>query len=227
VPRKRRILVVRTDRVGDVVLATPLIRALRRTFPSAYIAAMVRPYTRAVLENNPHLDDILLDDPDGEHAGRRGFWRQVLAVRRHRFDTALLLLPTRRLAWILFMAGIRRRVSVGLILYEVLTFMETVSRKGYKPLRHEADYCLDLGRKIGVDGGDLDTEIFLTDGERADARALLEGQGIVFRDGRREDTLIGVHPGHGGSSPNWRATPTSSTSTITEPSGPSKIRSTR
>ena len=61
-PKHSRILVVRTDRVGDVVLATPLIRALRITFPDAHIAALVRPYTRDVLLHNPHLNEILVDD---------------------------------------------------------------------------------------------------------------------------------------------------------------------
>jgi heptosyltransferase-2 len=200
----RRILVIRPDRIGDVVLVTPLVRALRRTFPSAHIAAMVRPFTRAVLENNPHLDEILLDDPAGEHRGAGGFWGQVSSLRRGRFDTALLLLPTRRLTWILFFAGIRRRISVGRILYQTLTFTETVSRHGYKLARHEADYCLDLGRKIGVDADDLSTEVFLLETERADARRLLEERGVVFGEGDHRNTLIGLHPGHGGSSPNWR-----------------------
>ena len=126
--KQERILVIRTDRIGDVVLATPLIRGLRRRFPGAYIAAMVRPYTRELLLQNPHLDEILVDDPDGAHAGGRGFWGQVRLLRKHRFDTALLLLPTERLAWILFFSGIRTRVSVGLRLYQALTFMKTVSR---------------------------------------------------------------------------------------------------
>ena len=182
---------------------TPLVRSLRRTFPSAHIAALVRPFTKSVLENNPHLDEILLDDPHGEHHGTRGFWRQAGSLRRGRFDTALLLLSTKRLTWILFFAGIRRRISVGLIPYQVLTFTETVSRDNYTLPRHEADYCLDLGRRIGVDDNDLSTEVFLLDDERADARRLLERTGIVFDNSGHRDTLIGLHPGHGGSSPNW------------------------
>jgi len=202
-PKHERILVIRTDRIGDVVLATPLIRALRGTFPNAHIAAMVRPYTRDLLLQNPHLDEILVDDPDGTHTGRAGFWRQVRTLRRHRFDTALLLLPTHRLAWILFFAGIRTRVSVGLRLYQVLTVMKTVSRHKYIPLRHEADYCLDLGRAIGVEESNLAAELCLTEEERRSAATLLERHGVPRErgDGR---ILVGVHPGHGHSAPNWK-----------------------
>ncbi len=198
--RPPRILIVRTDRLGDVVLSTPLIRALRQTFPDAFIGAMVQPYARDVLLHNPHLNEILVDDPTGEHAGQTGFWRQVKAVCSRRFDTALLLLPTERMAWMLFFAGIPRRIGVGTKFYGVLTFMGGVSRKKYNPLRHEADYCLDLGRKIGVRSNDLSTEVFLTPEERKRGLEILRQHGIGPRD-----TVVGLHIGNGNSAPNWNA----------------------
>jgi heptosyltransferase-2 len=165
---------------------------------------MVRPYAHDVLQGNPHLNEVLVDDPEGEHAGRSGFWSQVRALRRLHFDTALLLLPTERLAWMLFCAGIRTRYGVGTRLYQVLTLMRSVSRRKYVPLRHEADYCLDLGRAIGARSDDLSTEVFLTEEEKRVARERLEG---LRRGGSRDgDDLvwIGVHPGSGRSAPNWR-----------------------
>ncbi len=196
--KHKRILIVRTDRIGDVVLATPLIRAVRQTFPSAYIAVMVRPDTAAVLKQNPSINEIILDDPGNAHRGRDGFWRQVTELRKRRFDTALLLLPTERAAWMLFWAGIRTRIGVGHKLYEFLTLMRTVSRHRYIPLRHEADYCLDLGRAIGIDSKDLSTEIFLTPEERTHASNVLKALGVD-----PTKTLIGINPGSGHSSPNW------------------------
>ena len=200
----RRILVVRTDRIGDVVLATPLIRALRESFPEAYIAALVHPYTRDVLLHNPHLNSILVDDGEREHHGMRGFWNQIRALRKHRFDTALLLLPTERLAWMLFAAGIRTRVSVGLKLYQVLTFMKTVSRHKYDPLHHEADYCLDLGRVIGIQSGNLACEVVITENERIAGGAILHRAGFPRKNGTHTPRLIIIHPGTGRSSPNWK-----------------------
>lgn len=198
----RRILVVRTDRMGDVVLATPLVRALRRTFPGAFLAALVRPYARDLLLHNPHLNEVLVDDADARHAGRAGFRCLVRELRAWRFDTALLLLPTKRAAYALFWAGIPRRVGVGRKPYEVLTLMQSVSRHKYIPLRHEADYCLDLGRKIGVRAGnapeDLAAELFVTPDERAAARARHAARGVAAGD-----VLVGIHPTSGGSSPNW------------------------
>ena len=48
-----RILVVRPDRIGDVVLSLPVLNALRHRWPKAYLAMLARPYTRDVLERNP------------------------------------------------------------------------------------------------------------------------------------------------------------------------------
>jgi len=191
----KRILVVRTDRIGDVVLATPLIRSLRKSFPEAMIAAMVRPYAAPVLLHNPHLNEILLDDED---RGWRGFFRQVRRIAAHRFDTALILLPKSRLSWMLFLAGVPRRVSVELRLDHVLTFTRWVSRHGYTPLRHETEYCLDLGRKIGARDDGLDVEVFVTEEEQASARRMLASAGVDL-SGR----LVGIHPVSGGSAPNW------------------------
>jgi ADP-heptose:LPS heptosyltransferase len=196
--------VVRTDRIGDVVLATPLIRALRQTYPRAYIAALVNPYARDVLLENPHLDEILTDDPDGTDGGMQGFCRKVRDLHSRHFDTALLLLPTQRLAWMLFAAGIRTRVSVGLKLYEVLTFMKTVSRHKYIPLRHEADYCLDLGRAIGVRDAQLVVQIVLRDEERANGREVLQSAGLPPQSDNVLQKIIVIHPGSARSSPNWR-----------------------
>jgi heptosyltransferase-2 len=111
-----------------------------------------------------------------------------------------LLLPTERLTWMLLAAGIRTRVTVGLKLNQVLTLMKTVSRHKYVPLRHEADYCLDLGRRVGVSTDNLATEVFLSPDERREGAALLKAHGIEAGPGL---FLVGLHPGSGNSAPNW------------------------
>jgi ADP-heptose:LPS heptosyltransferase len=104
----------------------------------------------------------------------------------------------------LFAARIRTRVSVGLKLYEVLTFMKTVSRHKYIPLRHEADYCLDLGRAIGVRDAQLVTQITLTQQERQKGKALLRSRGLPNAPPEGGLKTVIVHPGSARSSPNWR-----------------------
>ncbi|MDP7238231.1 MAG: putative lipopolysaccharide heptosyltransferase III, partial [Candidatus Latescibacteria bacterium] len=52
-PSPGRILVIRTDRLGDVVLSTPVLTTLREQYPESYIALMVAPFTRELVENHP------------------------------------------------------------------------------------------------------------------------------------------------------------------------------
>lgn len=53
-----RILVIRRDNIGDLVCTTPLLAALRRRYPSGYLAALVNSYNAAVLDGNPDLDAV-------------------------------------------------------------------------------------------------------------------------------------------------------------------------
>jgi len=62
VDNPKKILIVRTDRLGDVILSTPVIKNLREFFPEAFIGFMCRPYTKDVLEENPYLDKVIIYD---------------------------------------------------------------------------------------------------------------------------------------------------------------------
>ncbi|MFH1867921.1 MAG: hypothetical protein ABH843_03020, partial [Candidatus Omnitrophota bacterium] len=61
----KRILLVRTDRLGDLVLTTPAIKAVRDSYPDAYIAMVVRPYTELVVRDNPCLNEVIVYDKYG------------------------------------------------------------------------------------------------------------------------------------------------------------------
>lgn len=189
----KRILIVRTDRVGDVIMITPMIRELRKTFPDAYIAAFTRPQTSDVLINNPYLDEIITDDLKKE-----SFWETIKKLRARKFTHGLLVMPTERAAYQMFWAGIKKRIGVGRKLYEVITFMDSVSRNNYIPLRHEADYCMDLARRIGVQTNNISPEIFLTTEE------VNKGKEFIKTTGADTDSVkIIIHSGSLNSSPNW------------------------
>ena len=100
----KNILIVRTDRLGDVLLTTPVSTALRELVPGARISWLVRPYTAPLLENNPDVDRILLDE--GEPAGR-------LAERigEGRFDAAIVAYPRWRIVRALWLARVPVRIG--------------------------------------------------------------------------------------------------------------------
>jgi lipopolysaccharide heptosyltransferase II len=78
----RSILVIRLDHLGDVLMTTPAIAALRRAFPVARIDALVAPWGRAALEGNPDLSAIL-EAPAPWYEPSRSAWPPLGAALRH------------------------------------------------------------------------------------------------------------------------------------------------
>ena len=188
----RRILIVRQDRMGDAVLATPIPREIKKAFPDAYVAVLAREYTKSIFENNPNVDEIITLESIKE----KPFWQAVKEIRKRKFTDALMLLPDERLNYLLFFAGIKRRVGVGMKFFQTITFVKEVSRNKYIPLRHEADYCMDLARAIGVKTFDVRTEIHFSEKEKEQIEKL---KNDYAPEGEK---IIAVHTDDGGSSPN-------------------------
>jgi heptosyltransferase-2 len=104
-----RIAVFLPNWVGDAVMATPALRALRRHFPDAHLIGVLRPYVAGVLEGSPWIDSQLL-------LARSGPWAQrwpaaALALRRQRPDLAVLFPNSFRSALVARLGGCRRRVG--------------------------------------------------------------------------------------------------------------------
>jgi len=192
----RRILVVRTDKIGDVVLSTPVIKNLRRYFPNSYIAMMVSPNTKELVEGNPYLDEVIVYDKENEHKGWFASLRFSRYLKKKRFDLAIILHPTNRVHLVTFFAGIPQRVGynrkLGFLLTDKIPHTKQLGQK------HESEYNLDLLRYLGLK--DLENQIFVP--IKAEAKKyveqLLEKQGI-----REDDFLIAVHPSATCPSKRW------------------------
>ncbi|HEX3072647.1 MAG TPA: glycosyltransferase family 9 protein [Ignavibacteriales bacterium] len=193
--KQKRILISRPDRIGDVVLSTGMPREIKKTFPDSFVAVLLRPYTKDIYLNNPYVDEIIIDDISKDDI-RKEFYSNVRKIRSLKFTHGLMLLPSERINWMLFLAGVKTRVGSGHKLFQMLANVRSVSRHKYIPLRHEADYCMDLARKIGVKGEDISPEIFLSESEKKEAADFRK------RINPENKILIGVHTTSGNSAPN-------------------------
>jgi len=193
--KQLRVLVARIDRIGDVVLSTPIPREIKKAYPESYLAVLVKKYTKDIYINNPYVDEIILYDEDNDGKSQT-FWHLVKTLRKIRFTHAFMLLPNERLNWLLFLSFIPSRIGVGHKLYQFLSFSKFVDRKNYNPLRHEADYCLDMVRKIGIEPQTDMPEIFLSKEEIA------EKDKLKMKLAPNGELLIGINATSGKSSPN-------------------------
>ena len=105
----KNILIIQTAFLGDVILLTPLIRAVRELYPQAEIDALVVPQSQGVLDNNPHLREVLTFDK------RQKKWRafrQILRILSDRkYDLAISPHSSTTTALLMFLAGIPVRVG--------------------------------------------------------------------------------------------------------------------
>lgn len=159
-----RILILRPDRLGDVVLSTPLPREIKKIYPGAYVAVLVRVYTKDIYTNNPFVDEILVEEEAGQ-----SFWRRLQWIRSFNFSHAVALLPTEKNNWLMFFSGIKMRIGVGHKFYQFLSNTKSTYRRKYIPLRNEADYCLDTLRKMGIENPGTAVAIYLSDEEKVKA----------------------------------------------------------
>lgn len=192
--KKLRFLIARIDRIGDVVLSTPLPREIKNKYPDSFVAVLVKNYTKDIYLHNPYVDLIITYDDENGNLKPFSVIRKEL--KEQNFNYGLMLLSNERLNYLLFATGIPNRIGVGHKLYQFLTFTKYVNRKKYNPLRHEADYCLDMIRKIGIDTNNYTPEIFLTHEEKETAKKFRSEVTQI------NQKLIGLNVSSGNSAPN-------------------------
>jgi heptosyltransferase-2 len=193
-----RILIVQSGFLGDVVLTTPLLAALRRRFPHAWLAMLVTPAAAPLVAHHPALDAVLTDDKRGAGRGMSGLAVLARRIRAERCTTALAAHKSLRTALALRAGRIPRRIGFtgapGAALYT-----ERVER----PLAwHDRDRLLALLAPLGAVPAardDCHPWVALDQATRDRAAALLATAG---GDGR---PLAALCPGSAWATKRWPA----------------------
>lgn len=107
----KKVLIVQTAFIGDVVLATGLIESVKQKWPRALLDFVAIPSTTNLLEKNPHLRRIIVFDKRGRHRRIYPFWRLVRQLRAESYDLALVPHRSFRSAGLVWLARARHRVG--------------------------------------------------------------------------------------------------------------------
>jgi heptosyltransferase-2 len=185
----KRILVRGTNWIGDAVLTTPALMAIRKGFPQAKIALLVKPAIAELLHHHPAVDEIVLYRDPGPHAGLGGKLTLARLLRRGRYDLAILLQNAFEAAAITALAGIPNRYGYAtdgrsLLLTHRVPLTPKIRRK------HQAHYYLELLRPLGIPVEPEPPMLRTTPGEDAEAIEHLRAFGV---DPMK--VLIGLNPG--------------------------------
>ncbi len=184
----KRLLVRATNWIGDAVMTTPAVRAIRENFPRAEISLLAKPWVVPVFQNSPHVDRIVVYEAKGRHRGTGGRLRLARDLRRHRFDAAILLQNAIEAALITWLAGIPLRVGFDTDGRRLL-LTHPVHRTRQVKTIHQTGYYLAMLAGAGLHIGSA--ELFLqlgADDRRRAARRLAQW------DISKNKKLIGINP---------------------------------
>ncbi len=143
------LLVRATNWLGDAVMTTPALAAVREGFPDARIVLLARPLVAELFRHHPDVDEVMLYDRPGRHEGTLGRIRLAGEVRRRRFDGALLLPNAFDAALIAFLGRIPERAGYPTDGRRILLTLPVPLTPGILE-RHEVEYYLCLLDGLGI-----------------------------------------------------------------------------
>jgi len=190
-----KILIIEVNWLGDVLFSTPCIKAIRNKFENAYIACMTVPRTKAMLEYNKRIDEIIIYDEKGKHKNLFGKIRLISELNRKKFDLAIILHRSFTRALITFLSGIGERVGYStkgrgvLLTYPIEAPEENL---------HKVEYFLKIAESIGCETQDKDYEFFITEKERKYIEKELAKNNI-----HKDDFLVVINPGGNWEPKRW------------------------
>lgn len=193
---KRILIVKQHDQLGDLLITTPAIRAVRKKFPNAYIAVVVREYTAPMIWENPYVDDIFMYYDNvrlWNWEFVKSFWKKLR--ENGGFDCAIMMNSvSRSLTSDLIAVMSKAKYIIGPNhlsldpgnpekIYDVVT-------PRTKKLQLEIDHYLDIVKSFGVQPDGYDYDLRLTEEERSGGEKALYEMGVPL-----SSTMIGIHFG--------------------------------
>lgn len=192
-----KILLIRLDHLGDLVLTTPLVRALAKD--GHEVDLIVPRWLIPILEGNPFVreafameDSVPTFPPDWLSLSR---W-----IKKKGYDCVILPNPRpHQLLWASFGSGVRKRLALHARWWGRLTFHRCLRiREPFMQGRHISDILLDFARALHIPPDGLKTDYFCHENEILKAKEKLK---LIFPDSSGEP-IIGVHPGCAGNTCN-------------------------
>lgn len=190
-----KILIVRSDRIGDVVLSLPMATIIKQCYPECEITFAVREYTQDLLERNEHIDNILILK---ESAGKIKLWQNVKEIRKEKYDAAIIVNPRPVTSLMIFLSKVKKRIGTGYRWYSFL-FNKKIYHHRKTAQKHELEYNISMLKEIGiyhkVNKGEVEFGLVPGNSEKARIQIFFNQNDIQTE----EEPVIIVHPGSGGS----------------------------
>lgn len=187
-----RILVIRTDRIGDVILTLPVIDTLKINYPDAKIDFLVNARVADLVHDYPNINKV--------HAIEKETIKDIKQVALSgKYDLAIVVRPVFSTALAVYMAGVKYRLGTA---YRWYSFLFNIKHHQHRKhaLKHELEYNLDLLREINVRYPEkLHLRLNVHEPEIVSLRNKLAEHSVPLNK-----PFIIIHPGSLGSALNWK-----------------------
>jgi heptosyltransferase-3 len=190
-----RILISRTDRLGDLILALPFVETVKERYPECRIDVISSLYASPILENNGHITKILRVQND-QLLSNKLYKKDLLhKIRVEKYKVVVVLYPERHISRLFYKAEIPFRLGTAGRFHSVFYNTRLVHSRRQN-LKHEFEYNLDFlkffrrGRVVKF------PQVYLREKEINHARRILNSAGV-------KDNFVVIHPGSGGSAERW------------------------
>lgn len=172
---RHKLLVIKLSALGDVILATASLRAIKEQCASYHVSCVVSEEHKEVLLRCPFIDELIVIDLKGRHRGAGGMMKAGTLLRSKGFDAVIDLQNNRRshILGFLSQAGKRygyRNRKLGFLITHPVSRRGTASRSPASPVQHQ----FEVLRLAGIDPQDERLELWPSDEDRLSVRGLLQ-----------------------------------------------------
>ncbi len=189
----KNILIVRTDRIGDVVLSLPMAAIIKKHFPDCKVTFLLRHYTKPLAENNPFIDDVItLKEENGKPSVGKN-----IALLKIKFDACVVVHPTYAISLILFLSNIKTRIGTGYRWYSFFFNKRIYEHRKYGE-KHELEYNVRLLQQLGINERVNEENVSFGISPSQTTKEKIKNDLIKFGIDFSKKIII-VHPGSGGS----------------------------
>ena len=149
--RLRKVLLIRLRRIGDIILTTPAVRALRTALPRAELVYVVEEPYRKLVEGNPDIDRVIAVP---KRQSRREFFALVRAIRKEGYDAVIDFHGGPRASLLALLSGAKVKAGYA-IKYRGLFYDVRVPRAPKQGRVHSVENHVNLVRALGIEVGDI------------------------------------------------------------------------
>jgi len=141
----KNILIIRLRRMGDNIMTTPAITALKENFPKASLTYVVEEPFREVVEGNPYLDGIIVL-PRKQKS--KDLVKSIKQIRKTKYDVLIDLFGGPKAAWITLFTRARLKIGYA-VKYKSFIYHRRISRSPRKGFIHSVENHINLVRALG------------------------------------------------------------------------------